>query len=113
MLKTSCPKREMENMRGGKGLLHATDLTTVEECYGMCGCSATWCWTPVPPSAITPMKGRRSSSTSSPANLLPTTTALWWRWPRARCLPPGHGEGHAMENPTAEPVEFIAMIVVE
>ena len=34
MLKTSCPKREMENMRGGKGLLHATDLTTVEECYG-------------------------------------------------------------------------------
>ena len=28
-------------------------------------------------------------------------------------LATGHGDGHALENPTAEPVEFIAMIVVE
>lgn len=113
MIKTSCPKREMENMRGGKGLLHATDLTTVEECYGHVRLFCHMVLDPGVSIGYHAHEGETEFFYILSGKPVANDNGTMVEMVPGQVLATGHGDGHALENPTAEPVEFIAMIVVE
>ena len=111
MLKKDCPKLEVERLRGGNGILHATELAVAEECHGHVtqfrrmvmdpGCSIGYHTHDENTEIYYILSGNPTGNDNGeevqmgPGSVMVT----------------GNGAGHALENRTNEPVELINLIV--
>ena len=111
MLKKECTRLEIEKLRGGNGILRATVLAEGEECHGHVtqfrrmvmdpGCSIGYHTHDTNTEVYYILSGHPIGNDNGvevqmgPGDVLVT----------------GNGAGHALENRTDEPVEFINLIV--
>lgn len=111
MIKKTCPGRELERMRGGEGIVHATDFVTLEETHGHVrlfgrfvlepGCSIGYHTHEEDTEIFYILSGAPTVNDNGMEAILEP----------GQVMITGNGAGHGMSNPTEETVEFIAMIV--
>lgn len=111
MLKKVCPKVEVEKLKGGNGILHATELAMPEECHGHVmqfrrmvidpGCSIGYHAHTENTEIYYVLSGTPTGNDNGEEVLMEP----------GYVLVTGNGDSHALENRTNEPVEIINLIV--
>ena len=111
MIKRTSPVRDMENVRGGKGPVHADDFATLEETFGHLRLFSRFL---LPPGSSI---GYHTHDTDMEYYYILSGTATVNDNGEITTMGPGEvmvtrdGAGHDITNCTDEPLEFMAVVV--
>jgi len=111
MIKTTLPKRELHNARGGNGTIIASDIGSREDSYGHLSVFSIMHLEP----GVSMGYHEHPENTEYYYILSGTPTVsdngVECVMHPGEMMLTGNGDGHSIENRTDEPVEFLAVIV--